>query len=108
MGMGFRRIFIGGIAGLCLWTAAASAQDGPTGFIHTKGRALVDQTGEAFHVRGIGLGNWLMPEGYMFKFKTAKSPRAISALIETLVGREDAARSGSFSATAMWPATIWS
>ncbi len=93
--MGFRRIFIGGITGLCLWTApsvTASAQDGPTGFIHTSGRAMVDDTGAPFLVRSIGLGNWLMPEGYMFQFKKAKSPRQISALIETLVGPDDAAR----------------
>ena len=92
MGMGFRRIFIGAIAGFCLWTATAAAQEAPAGFIHTRGPALVDQTGRPFLVRGIGLGNWLMPEGYMFKFKTAKSPRAIAGLIETLVGPEDAGR----------------
>ena len=90
--MGFRRLFICGIAGLCLWSGAASAENAPAGFIHTRGRALVDDAGTPFHVRGIGLGNWLMPEGYMFRFKTAKSPRAIAALIETLVGPEDAAR----------------
>lgn len=89
-GLGFRRLFILAIAGLCLWTHGALAQLGPVGFIHTKDRALLDHNGAPFLVRGIGLGNWLMPEGYMFKFKTAKSPRAIAALIETMVGREDA------------------
>ena len=90
--MVFRRLIISGIIGLCLWVNGASAQDESTGFIHTLGRNLVDQKGDVFLIHGIGLGNWLMPEGYMFKFKTAKSPRAISALIEILVGHEDAGK----------------
>lgn len=87
LGIKFLGILAGALAGL--WIAAAAAQDGP---IAVKGRALVDQTGAPFVIRGIGLGNWLMPEGYMFKFKTHKSPRAIAGVIETLLGREDAAR----------------
>jgi endoglucanase len=61
-------------------------------FIHAKGTHLVDGRGDVFAVKGINLGNWLVPEGYMFKFKTARSPSEIAGVIETLVGRDDAER----------------
>lgn len=86
--MGLRFHLLGAIAALCLWTLPASAADG---FIHTHGRDLVEPSGKTFLIQGIGLGNWLMPEGYMFKFKQAKSPRQIHALMKTILGREDAA-----------------
>lgn len=39
-------------------------------------------------LRGVGLGNWLLPEGYMWKFEPPgpQSPREIEALVEDLVG----------------------
>lgn len=43
-------------------------------------------------LRGVGLGNWLLPEGYMFRFfpPAPQSPREIEALIVDLVGEESA------------------
>lgn len=61
-------------------------------FLQTKGRDLVLPTGEVFPVRGIGLGNWLVPEGYMFKFKNATAPRGIARIIEIALGAEEAAQ----------------
>jgi endoglucanase len=48
---------------------------------------------EPLVLRGVGLGNWLLPEGYMWKFEPPgpQSPREIEALIIDLVGRERAA-----------------
>jgi aryl-phospho-beta-D-glucosidase BglC (GH1 family) len=40
----------------------------------------------------MNLGNWLVPEGYMFKFKTANSPRLIETVINQLVGEVEARR----------------
>ncbi len=44
-------------------------------------------------LRGVGLGNWLLPEGYMWKFEHPgpQSPREIEALVEDLVGPDLAA-----------------
>ena len=42
-------------------------------------------------IKGISLGNWLMPEGYMFKFEVAKAPRQIFGAFERLLGPERAA-----------------
>jgi endoglucanase len=60
-------------------------------FIHTDGQRLVDGRGETFAVRGINLGNWLVPEGYMFKFTRARSPTEIAGVIDALLGPQDAA-----------------
>lgn len=60
------------------------------GFIHARGRDLIAPDGNVFLIRGIALGNWLMPEGYLFKFKKAKAPREIHQLMELLLGPDDA------------------
>src|ERR687883_768696 len=61
-------------------------------FVTTRGREFVAPDGRPLLLKGIGLGNWLLPEGYMFKFKTANSPRLISAAVNQLVGEEEAGR----------------
>jgi endoglucanase len=61
-------------------------------FIHAEGKRLVDGRGDNFAVKGINLGNWLVPEGYMFKFKQARSPSEIARVIEALIGPEQASR----------------
>jgi endoglucanase len=61
-------------------------------FIHADGTELVDAQGERFAVKGINLGNWLVPEGYMFRFARKRAPAEIAEVIEALVGPEEAAR----------------
>jgi len=64
----------------------------PLDFIHAEGTHLVDAAGNGFAVKGINLGNWLVPEGYMFKFMQARAPKEIAGVIEALIGPEDASR----------------
>jgi hypothetical protein len=63
------------------------------GFVHADSGHLVDGSGEPLMLRGVGLGNWLLPEGYMWKFEhpRTQSPREIEALIVDLVGPDLAA-----------------
>ena len=63
------------------------------GFVHAEAGRLVDGRNEPLLLRGVGLGNWLLPEGYMWKFEraTLQSPRQIEAFIEDLVGPARAA-----------------
>ena len=62
-------------------------------FVHTDGKHIVAPGGEKLLLRGINLGNWLVPEGYMFHFdKGPASYREISALFNDLVGPDEAAR----------------
>lgn len=62
------------------------------GFVHRDGADIVDGDGRPLLLRGVGLGNWLLPEGYMWRFGPgAESPREIEALVERLLGAEAAA-----------------
>src|ERR1700750_2897292 len=58
---------------------------------HIEGKRFVAPDGSTLHLKGISLGNWLMPEGYMFKFEVAKAPRQIYGAFEGLLGSERAA-----------------
>lgn len=65
---------------------------GQGGFVTTRGGDFIAPDGQRLTLRGINLGNWLLPEGYMFKFKTANSPRRIEEVLSQLVGEEEARR----------------
>ena len=57
-------------------------------FFTTKGKDIIDTDGKPFLIKGINLGNWLVPEGYMFKFQNATSPRLINETIAELIGTD--------------------
>jgi len=60
-------------------------------FIHTKGQEIVDGKGKKILLRGVGLGNWMLPEGYMWKFgKNGDRPRKIEKAVSDLIGPEKA------------------
>lgn len=73
---------------LLVFAAAAHAQ---RGFVHTSGTQIVDASGKPLMLRGINLGNWFEPEGYMFHFDGGpQSPREIEDLTRELIGPEKA------------------
>ncbi len=57
-------------------------------FAHTQGKEIVDGAGKPLLLRGTNLGNWLVPEGYMWHLNEGgpESPREIEALITELIG----------------------
>jgi endoglucanase len=57
-------------------------------FFTTKGKNIIGTDGNPFFIKGTNLGNWLVPEGYMFQFKDASSPRLINQTLTELVGPE--------------------
>lgn len=62
-----------------------------TRFVHTSGVKLMDASGAPLLLRGVNLGNWLEPEGYMFHFKGGpQAPREIEDLTKELIGPEKA------------------
>jgi endoglucanase len=61
-------------------------------FVTVRGKQFVAPDGRTLFLKGINLGNWLLPEGYMFKFKTASSPRLIERVVNQLVGEDEARR----------------
>ena len=71
----------------CVTSIGAQAQ-----FAHTQGKEIVDGAGKPLLLRGTNLGNWLVPEGYMWHLNNGgpESPREIEALITELVGPQRA------------------
>ena len=75
------------LALLSLLTVAAQAQ-----FAHTDHQQIVDAKGKPLLVRATNLGNWLVPEGYMWLFRDGpQSPGEIRALVLELLGPESSA-----------------
>jgi aryl-phospho-beta-D-glucosidase BglC (GH1 family) len=75
------------LSGLCWCSGAASLT-----FLHVDGQNIVNERGEKILLRGVGLGNWLLPEGYMWKLSGSQvdRPRRIERLVEDLLGKESA------------------
>jgi hypothetical protein len=85
-----RRAFVrGGLAvagALLAGKARASA-----GFARVEGRKILAPDGRPILLRGTNLGNWLVPEGYMFRFeKGPQSARQIDELVRELLGPQAA------------------
>jgi len=55
-------------------------------FVTTKGSKIIDPHGKELLLKGINLGNWLEPEGYMFKFQKAESSRKIYEVYNEIIG----------------------
>jgi len=62
----------------------------PISFVKVNGKNFVDSYGNPILLKGINLGNWLNPEGYMLHFKNVNSYRLIDYVIKELVGPEEA------------------
>ena len=66
------------------WTSQGRAQ-----FAHTEHKQIADAAGKALLVRATNLGNWMVPEGYMWLFQGGpQSPGEIRALVMELLGPE--------------------
>lgn len=63
------------------------------GFLHADGRKILDGSGREILLKGWGLGNWLLQEGYMWCIseKRFDRPRRIEKVVEELTGKEYAA-----------------
>jgi endoglucanase len=61
-------------------------------FAHTDHKQIVDAAGKPLIVRATNLGNWLVPEGYMWLFEGGpQSPAEIRGLVLELLGPEGSA-----------------
>lgn len=62
------------------------------GFIKADGKRIVNGDGQEILLQGVGLGSWLLPEGYMWKMpEQGDRPRRIEGMIRELIGEEKAA-----------------
>ena len=85
------RLVLALLLGLLALAAPAAAD---SRLVRTEGRNFIAPDGSVLNIKGISLGNWLMPEGYMFKFEVSKAPRQIYGAFDRLLGPE--------KATAFW------
>jgi len=61
-------------------------------FAHTDHKKIVDSSGKPLLIQATNLGNWLVPEGYMWMLKDGpQSPSEIRALLLELLGPEASA-----------------
>lgn len=72
---------------------AQSKQENKISYLHTAGQDIVNESGKKIYLKGVGLGNWLLPEGYMWKFGAlGDRPRNIEKVIVDLIGNKKADR----------------
>src|ERR1700727_258689 len=72
---------------LCSLLGEGTAQ----GFLKAQGRLIVNEKGEKVILRGIGLGGWMLQEGYMLKLGKIGPQYRIRERITDLVGPDSAA-----------------
>lgn len=76
----------------CTHAGAAVPNPAQSGFFRAANGEILNPEGEPVILRGVGLGGWLVPEGYMLHISAPDggSPRSIRAQIEDLIGPTDA------------------
>jgi len=79
-----------GVVGLMLLLSVKSSQAQSRKFIGVKGKEIIGTDGKPMLLKGTNLGNWMIPEGYMFKFKDVSSPRLINEAITEMIGPDEA------------------
>jgi aryl-phospho-beta-D-glucosidase BglC (GH1 family) len=73
------------LAGTLLFYLQASSQ----GYLHAKGKKILDGRGNEVLLKGIGLGGWMLQEPYMLKLSgVAVNQQDIKAKITALIGPE--------------------
>ncbi|MCD2424792.1 cellulase family glycosylhydrolase [Niabella pedocola] len=85
------KIIAGGITlilGIC-WSCSFHAFGQP--FLRTDGKKIVDGSGKEVLLRGMGLGGWMLQEGYMYQLGFLGQQYKIREKITTSVGAEKAA-----------------
>lgn len=71
-----------------LWLAMALQAGAVDGFLRVQGTRIVDGEGRPVLLRGMGLGGWMLQEGYMLDVPGTGTQRSIRARIAELVGPE--------------------
>jgi hypothetical protein len=76
---------------VCVLLCCLFAESHGQGFLKAQGRLIVNEKGEKVILRGIGLGGWMLQEGYMLKLGKVGPQYRIREKITELVGPEKAA-----------------
>lgn len=72
----------------CFSLYSQARQENNISFLHTFGQNIVNESRERIYLKGVGLGNWLLPEGYMWRFGAdGDRPRKIEKVVADLIGK---------------------
>lgn len=71
---------------LILIVIISSCQKTEERYVYVDGKNIYSPQGELLQLKGVNLGNWLLPEGYMFKMRDCNSPNKIDQAIRELIG----------------------
>jgi aryl-phospho-beta-D-glucosidase BglC (GH1 family) len=71
-----------------LITLSISLTSSAQGFLKVDGKQIVNEKGENILLRGMGLGGWMLQEGYMLRVNGGGQQHKIRARIEELVGSD--------------------
>ncbi|HVK50858.1 MAG TPA: cellulase family glycosylhydrolase [Pseudoxanthomonas sp.] len=74
------------LALLCCFTFPLQAKD----FLRAQGQHIVDEQGQPVILRGMGLGGWMLQEGYMLEVPQLGTQQVILARIAELIGPDKA------------------
>lgn len=74
----------------CIFSFCVFNAEAQNKFISVKGKEITGTNGKPMLLKGTNLGNWMVPEGYMFKFKDVSSPRLIDEAITEMIGPDGA------------------
>jgi hypothetical protein len=81
------------VVGLVALTLSSMAAATNMTFLRAQGQDIVNERGERVILRGVGLSNWMLPEGYMWKFGVhGDRPRRIEKLVDDVIGAEKGKR----------------
>ncbi|MBT1688045.1 cellulase family glycosylhydrolase [Dawidia soli] len=59
------------------------------GFLHTQDQKIVNEKGQEVILRGVGLGGWMLQEGYMLRVRSeGQQQHVIRRRLEELIGKE--------------------
>ncbi|SEK37076.1 cellulase family glycosylhydrolase [Parapedobacter koreensis] len=61
-------------------------------FLHAQGHHIVNGHGDTIILRGMGLGGWMLQEGYMFRISFLGRQYRIRESIEDIIGKEETDR----------------
>ncbi|MEO5892241.1 MAG: cellulase family glycosylhydrolase, partial [Ferruginibacter sp.] len=73
---------------MLLFTIIISLSVNAQGFLKAKGTKIVNEKGENFLLRGMGLGGWMVQEGYMLRINGAGQQHKIRERIAALLSPE--------------------
>lgn len=79
-------LLLAGLSIICLGSFVPSAQ--AEGFVRADHRQIVDGKGKPLILRGLGLGGWMVQEGYMMGLSNLKAQHVIRRRISEIIGEK--------------------